>query len=172
VATAARLAEQAGALGKVGVFVDEPLAVVREIAGSCRLDYVQLHGSEPPEYCRAVGLPVIKAVRAGPDFNINDVANYDVAMLLLDSFAPGQAGGTGKTFDWLQVQAAVGQLGKPFLVAGGLTPENVAEAVAVLRPSGVDVSGGVETGGAKDSHKIGRFIAAARAVEGGGGNAC
>lgn len=170
VETAQKIAGQIKGLAKVGVFVNASLAEIHEIAGSCQLDYVQLHGDETPEYCRQVRYPVIKAVRAGESFDREEALKYQVDWLLLDSFAPGQYGGTGITFAWEKVRTVIGDLMTPVMVAGGLTPENVGQAIANLAPQGVDVSGGVETDGAKDNEKIYRFITAARRV--GGDTAC
>ena len=149
-------------IGKVGVFVNQPLTEVREIADCCRLDYVQLHGDESPEYCEAVGVPVIKGFSVSPAFSKAATVPYNVAYFLLDSLVGGQSGGTGISFDWCRSRDLAGELTKPFLVAGGLTPDNVAEAIRILTPAGVDVSGGVETGGEKDFEKIRLFITAAR----------
>lgn len=162
---AADIAKKAGKIGKVGVFVNSPADLVREIARACQLDLVQLHGEESPDYCRSLNLPVIKAFKVGPDFTVNQLADYDVKWLLLDSYVPGESGGTGKTFDWQQAAALIGQIKTPVMVAGGLTPENVTSAISCLRPQGVDVSGGVETAGYKDFAKIRRFIAAAHQTE-------
>jgi phosphoribosylanthranilate isomerase len=164
VCQAAAIAGQVSGVGKVGVFVNQPLAEVREIAKTCRLDLVQLHGDETAEYCQAVGWPVIKAFRAGNGQSLAALENYPADWLLLDSYLPGQAGGTGLTFDWRQAQSAVGGLKRPFLVAGGLTADNVREAIRVLQPAGVDVSGGVETDGVKDEEKIRRFIVTAKNI--------
>ena len=150
--------------GKVGVFVNQPLSEVLEIADRCRLDYLQLHGEESPEYCRSLNRPVIRACRVGPDFTPSTVADYPADYLLLDSFVPGQSGGTGIPFDWRAVSLRIGRPTQKFLVAGGLTPENVSEAIHILNPDGVDVSGGVETDGVKNPGKISRFIAAARSA--------
>lgn len=166
VETVQNIAAQIDGIAKVGVFVNASLADVHEIAGNCRLDYVQLHGDETPEYCRQVRYPVIKAIRVDDRFAKEAVAGYQVDWLLLDSFAPGQYGGTGKTFCWEKTRQAINELAAPVIVAGGLTPENVAQAIAALAPKGVDVSGGVETDGAKDDEKIYRFIAAARQAGG------
>lgn len=162
VATAAAISTAVKGPGKVGVFVNQPLSEVLEIADRCRLDYLQLHGEESPDYCRSLNRPVIRAYRVGPDFAPAAVADYPADYLLLDSFVPGQPGGTGLTFDWHTVSLRIGRPRQKFLVAGGLTPENVAEAIRILNPDGVDVSGGVETDGVKDSGKIRRFITAAR----------
>jgi phosphoribosylanthranilate isomerase len=164
VAAAATIAAAVKGPGKVGVFVNQPLCEVLEIAERCRLDYLQLHGEESPDYCRALNRPTIRACRVGPDFSLSTDADYPADYLLLDSFVPGQPGGTGLTFDWHAVSLRIGRPRQKFLVAGGLTPENVAEAIRILNPDGVDVSGGVETDGVKDSGKIRRFIAAVRST--------
>ncbi|WP_233138942.1 phosphoribosylanthranilate isomerase [Sporomusa sphaeroides] len=149
-------------IGKVGVFVNAPLTEVREAASACKLDYVQLHGDEPPEYCRLVGYPVIKAFRIGSGFSATAFNGYRTSWTLFDSFTAGVQGGTGRVFDWQAAQTLVKQAPRPLLAAGGLTPENVTQAIAVLGPDGVDVSGGVETNGIKDIEKIKRFITAAK----------
>jgi phosphoribosylanthranilate isomerase len=153
---------------KVGVFVNQPLKEVQEIAEICNLDFVQLHGEETPAYCHLVGRPVIKAFRVGLDFTLEKSKEYQVDWLLLDSFTPGQYGGTGMTFDWQSMQEIAHQIHRPVMIAGGLTPENVGAAIAVLSPGGIDVSGGVETDGKKDIEKIQKFMIAARRAENGG----
>ena len=163
-ATAASISAAVKGPGKVGVFVNQPLSAVLEIADRCRLDYLQLHGEEDQDYCRALNRPVIRACRVGPDFTSAAVADYPADYLLLDSFVPGQPGGTGIPFDWRAVSLSIGRPTQKFLVAGGLTPENVSEAIHILNPDGVDVSGGVETDGVKNPGKISRFIAAARSA--------
>jgi len=164
VATAAAISSSVKGPGKVGVFVNQPLSEVLEISDRCRLDYLQLHGEESPDYCRSLNRPVIRACRVGPDFIPAEIADYPAEYLLLDSFVPGQPGGTGIPFDWRTVSLRIGRPRQKFLVAGGLTPENVPDAIRILNPDGVDVSGGVETDGVKDSDKIRRFIAAARSA--------
>lgn len=166
VPAAVNIARKVAGIGKVGVFVDQPLAVVQEIAELCGLDYVQLHGKETPEYCRQIKTPVIKALRVDDHFNPALLKDYQVDWLLLDSFVPGQVGGTGVAFDWRQTREAVGQIKTRFLLAGGLTQSNVTEAIRVLQPGGVDVSGGVESDGRKDVEKIGRFISAVKMAQG------
>ena len=163
-ATAASISAAVKGPGKVGVFVNQPLSAVLEIADRCRLDYLQLHGEEDQDYCRALNRPVIRACRVGPDFTSAAVADYPADYLLLDSFVPGQPGGTGIPFDWRSVSLYIGRPRQKVLVAGGLTPENISEAIRILNPDGVDVSGGVETDGVKDPDKIRRFIAAARSA--------
>lgn len=157
-AAAAAIAGRTAGIAKVGVFVDQPLAEVREIADFCRLDYIQLHGDETAAYCQAVGRPVIKAFRYHPGFDTAAAAAYPAELLLIDSLVPGQAGGSGQAFDWQAAGDLGRRLARPFLLAGGLTADNVAEAIGLLAPTGVDVSGGVETDGVKDLKKIRRFI--------------
>ena len=142
----------------VGLFVDAPASTIREILGQVPLDLLQFHGAESPADCRACGRPYIKAIRmaAGLDV-VGEARRYEDAVgLLLDTFEPGAAGGTGRTFDWARVPT---DLGKPLILAGGLTPENVAAAVRAVRPYAVDVSSGVEQSkGIKDAAKIAAFI--------------
>lgn len=163
VSLAAEIAATAPRIGKVGIFVDQPLKEVQRIAEQCDLDFVQLHGSESPSYCQAIQRPVIKAFRVGSDFPASILQDYaNCAYLLFDSFVAGQSGGTGIPFDWNMGKSKIGRLQQRFLIAGGLNPENVMAAIRTLHPDGVDVSGGVESNGAKDLDKIRRFIAAAR----------
>jgi phosphoribosylanthranilate isomerase len=164
VTAAAEIAGSISRIGKVGVFLNQPLTEIREIAERCRLDLIQLHGDESPEYCRQLNRPVIKAFRLDQNFSPSSFHSYDVPWILLDSFVPDQAGGTGVAFDWETGRKRLGRPRQKVFVAGGLTPENVAEAIRLLQPDGVDVSGGVESGGIKDRRKIARFIAAARAA--------
>ena len=160
--TAAMISASMVGPAKVGVFVDQPLSEVREIADHCRLDYIQLHGGESPDYSRCLNRPVIRACRVDSAFDPEQWAAYPAEYLLFDSFVPGQAGGTGTAFDWRETCGRIRQSRHKFLVAGGLTPENVADAIRILNPDGVDVSGGVETDGVKNPDKIRKFIAAAR----------
>jgi phosphoribosylanthranilate isomerase len=161
------IGQQVKGIGKVGVFVNSPLKEVQEIAQYCQLDFVQLHGEESPEYCHSIGRPYIKAFRLGPDFDSRLLDAYHADWILVDSFSPGQYGGTGITFDWQAIQGLSRQMRTPLLVAGGLTPLNIEAAIRTLSPGGVDVSGGVETNGKKDIAKIRDFIIAARRAEGG-----
>ena len=160
--TAAMISAAMVGPAKVGVFVDQPLSEVREIADHCRLDYIQLHGGESPDYSRCLNRPVIRACRVDSAFDPEQWADYPAEYLLFDSFVPGHAGGTGTAFDWRETCGRIRQSRHKFLVAGGLTPENVADAIRILNPDGVDVSGGVETDGVKNPDKIRKFIAAAR----------
>lgn len=155
---------------RVGVFVDAGAADVAEAAQRLSLDAVQLHGDESVDLVRriraAVGCDVWKALRVREGAGLARAADaYGGAAdaLLLDGWSPGAHGGAGVRFDWSAVAAAGMPAGVPLIVAGGLTADNVAAAVALLRPSMVDVSSGVETEpGRKSAEKIHAFIAAAR----------
>ncbi|MFZ5646867.1 MAG: phosphoribosylanthranilate isomerase [Bacillota bacterium] len=139
----------------VGVFVNRPAGEVVEIASYAGLDTVQLHGEENPEYCKGLGLKVIKSFPVSCADDLERVERYRVDGYLLDTSVPGQRGGTGKTFDW---KLAAGFKAGPLILAGGLNPENVREAIEQVKPYAVDVSSGVETGGRKDMVKIREFI--------------
>ena len=145
----------------VGLFVNEELTVVNAIADRCGLDIVQLHGEETPDYCRGITRRVIKAFRVKDAFSLDIMAEYHVSGFLLDAWSPTAHGGTGTTFNWdLALHAAAC---RPLILAGGLTPENVAEAVVTVRPYAVDVSSGVESApGKKDAVLVSRFIGATR----------
>ncbi len=159
---ARKIAGEVPGIGKVGVFVNAALPDVQDIARECRLDYVQLHGEETADYCAAVDLPVIKAVRADPNLNFAALNRCPAEWILLDSFRQGQFGGTGLPFDWAGMGKLRALLSKPLMIAGGLDSGNVQAALDMLTPDGVDVSGGVETDGEKDPEKIERFIRAVR----------
>ena len=147
----------------VGVFVDEELDRVREAIRVCDLDYAQLHGQEPPEYAAALGTHAIKALRVRSEADIERLATYTASAYLLDAYHPTKAGGTGQAWDW-ELATAAKQYG-PVIVAGGLTPDNVAEVVRQVQPYGVDVSSGVESApGRKDIAKVQRFVAAAKDI--------
>lgn len=151
-------------LTRVGVFADEPPGRVREVADAVPLDAVQLHGAEPPEACQILGVRVLKGLRIRGPEDLAALARYDVDGFVLDAYAPGQPGGTGVRFDWTLVRRARGLTERPLVLSGGLTAENVAEAIRVAAPDAVDVSSGVETDRRKDPAKIRAFIAAARAA--------
>ncbi|MBI5166353.1 MAG: phosphoribosylanthranilate isomerase [candidate division NC10 bacterium] len=141
----------------VGVFADAPLGDVKETAELCRLDFVQLHGEESPEYCAQAGMKVIKAIRVRGPESLKGLARYRVEAFLLDTHAGDRLGGTGKTFAWDLALAAKGE-GR-IILSGGLNPENVATAIRQIRPYGVDVSSGVEASpGRKDPEKVRRFL--------------
>ena len=158
----------------VGVFADQPLEEVNRILAGCGLDMAQLSGQEPISYALRVERPVIKAVHvpAGQprdqtidDLNqlLQELESEDI-LPLLDPHVDGALGGTGATFDWAIAEALAPS--HRFLLAGGLTPDNVAHAVENVRPWGVDVSSGVETSDTKDPAKIRAFIQNARVEQG------
>jgi phosphoribosylanthranilate isomerase len=141
----------------VGLFVNEELATVNLVADRCGLDLVQLHGEEPPDYCAAVKRRIIKAFRVRDESSLTGLPNYRVAAPLLDAWSPAAHGGTGTTFNW-EIAARVAA-SRAIILAGGLTPENVAGAIAAVRPYAVDVSSGVESSpGKKDAGLVSRFI--------------
>jgi len=146
----------------VGVFVDEKPDRIKEVKNFCGLDAIQLHGEESEEFVAALGGRVIKALKVNGPLS-SWVGAYPAAALLLDAYRPGRAGGTGRTFDWdLAVDLA---RQRPIILAGGLTPENVVQAVAAVRPYAVDVSSGVEIEpGRKNYEKLENFIHRAKAV--------
>jgi phosphoribosylanthranilate isomerase len=157
-----------GRVLRVGVFADAAPTMILPTVSTCALDAVQLHGEESPEFCDALApFPVWKAFRVRGREVLQQLAAYRdmTAAWLLDSYVEGQPGGTGATFNWELAREAQ-QLAHPIVLAGGLTPDNVAEAVRRVRPAAVDVSSGVESApGRKDPDKVRRFIAAARAAE-------
>ena len=145
----------------VGVFVNAEANYINEVADQVGLDYIQLHGTESPEFCQNIKRPVIKALQLKSQADLELIKSYQAVSwrLLLDT-PTDQWGGTGETHDW-RLAHLVSQQEK-ILLAGGLTIENVAEAIHSVQPWGVDVSSGVETDKHKDSHKIQAFITAVR----------
>ncbi len=144
----------------VGVFVDTPVEKVAGIRAYCGLDWVQLHGEEAPEQAAALGPRVIKALKLGPGREPYPQA-YPGCALLLDTHHPSVAGGTGQSFDWSLAQGVARQ--RPVILAGGLHPDNVAQAIRQVQPYAVDVSSGVEKEkGVKDHERIASFIAQVR----------
>jgi phosphoribosylanthranilate isomerase len=142
----------------VGLFVDAEAEQVRSTRAAVRLDVLQFHGDEPPEYCRSFGAPYLKAVRMREGVEISALARdyRDAAGLLLDAWHPDEKGGTGLSFDWTRAREACDL---PIVLAGGLTPQNVAQAIRVARPYAVDVSSGVESAkGVKDADKMAAFL--------------
>lgn len=165
---AAVLADTPAGVTRVGVFVNAPLGEVCGDVALLGLDEVQLHGDESPGYCAAVPAAVVKALHVGPDFDRSLVEAYRgaVGAVLLDTLVEGIVGGSGRVFDW-EAAWGVPDVG-PVYVAGGLRPDNVAEVVWLLRPSGVDVSSGVETSvGVKSARMMEEFVAAVRAADAG-----
>jgi phosphoribosylanthranilate isomerase len=143
---------------RVGLFVDAPRETVEAVVERVGIELVQFHGDETPEACGACPRPYLKAVRMRQGTELHAVRERyrDAAGLLLDAYQPGRPGGTGATFDWNRIPA---DIAGEIVLAGGLTAENVTEAVVSVRPFAVDVSGGVERRkGIKDPEKIKRFI--------------
>jgi phosphoribosylanthranilate isomerase len=155
----------------MGVFADEELSVLNDMTTFLNLDAVQLHGSEDAQYCRMVKGTLVKAIRVSLPSDLEGLDELDVSAYLLDARVEGYLGGSGQTFPW--------QLAKEFcrdqkvFIAGGLTPENVGDAVRTLSPYGVDAASGVEVQpGIKDPALMERFIRAARCAGIGNGGGC
>lgn len=143
---------------RVGLFVDAEPERVRATLEQVALDLLQFHGEESPAYCAAFRRPWIKAIRMRPGVDLKGLwERYGAAAgMLLDAYDPARAGGTGHCFDWDLVPA---DLAPHIVLAGGLDPGNVAQAIRQVRPYAVDVSGGVEAGkGLKDRHKMAAFM--------------
>ena len=164
--------KSSSAIKPVGVFVNTPASEVNRIADFCGLDWVQLSGNESWEYCRQIARPIIKAIRIGQQLREEINAELTVGLktlsprrfiTLLDSQVEGKYGGTGITFNWRLTQQVAKEF--PVIIAGGLNPENVAQAIEIATPWGVDVSSGVETDGTKDIAKIKAFIEAVRRTD-------
>jgi phosphoribosylanthranilate isomerase len=146
----------------VGLFVDAPATLVRSVLKLVPLQLLQFHGAEPPQYCLQFGLPYVKAVRVKAEVDLLQYARLHSAAkgLLLDAFVADTPGGTGSTFDWALIPSG---LPLPVVLAGGLTPDNVGDAIRCVRPWAVDVSSGVEREkGVKDPARIAAFIRGAR----------
>ena len=143
----------------VGVFVNEDANRIVEIASELNLSAVQLHGDESPRFCEQLGsVKTIKAFRVGQDFDLGLIEKYSVDMVLLDSSTEGSYGGTGRRFDW-QIAIEAKRLA-PIILAGGLTSENVWDAITQVRPAAIDVCSGVEAKpGLKDLNKLRAFMA-------------
>ncbi len=145
---------------KVGVFVNEEISVVEDIAGFCGLDALQFHGDEEPDYCMhfmGVG-EVFKAFRLRDKDDLAPIPSYKVNAYLLDTFVEGLYGGTGKTFKW-ELATDAKHFGCPIILSGGLNAGNVGEVIRTIRPEIVDVSSGVEaTPGKKDPEKLREFL--------------
>jgi phosphoribosylanthranilate isomerase len=146
----------------VGLFVDADADTVRAVMSETRINLLQFHGDETPQYCRQFGAPYLKALRMRPGADLLQYArDYgDAQGLLLDAYMKGVPGGTGTTFDWSLIPR---NLPLPVVLSGGLTPENVTAAIRAVRPWAVDVSSGVEASkGIKDAAKIAAFISGVR----------
>jgi len=157
----------------VGVFVNMPAAVVNKSAHYCNLDWVQLSGDEPWDYCQQIEKPIIKVIRIKPGQEPQQICDClangakllssQQHLYLLDPHDKEKYGGTGAVFDWSLAKQAAKQY--QVIIAGGLTPENVTEVIKMIAPWGVDVSSGVEVNGTKDTGKIRAFIEAVRRAD-------
>jgi phosphoribosylanthranilate isomerase len=146
----------------VGLFVNASATEVRSVLARAPVELLQFHGEETPEFCRQFGRPFVKAVRVGPGVDLLQYARdyRDAKALLLDALVEGLQGGSGATFDWNLIPR---DLALPVILSGGLTPDNVTEAVRRVRPLAVDVSSGVESAkGIKDASKIAAFMKGVR----------
>jgi phosphoribosylanthranilate isomerase len=148
-------------VSSVALFKDAGETFIRSVLQHVEIDLIQFHGSEPVDFCEQFDRPYIKALgMKGPENNVDyliaSAEKYHSAKaLLLDGHAPGQAGGTGETFDW----SSVAKIEIPVVLAGGLTPDNVKQAIEIVHPFAVDVSSGVESApGIKDKDKVARFM--------------
>jgi len=149
---------------RVGVFVNTDEALINRALSECLLNILQFHGDETPEDCAQYPVMTLKAFRVQGPETLEQMKDYSTAGFLLDAYTKEARGGTGEKFNWdLAVQAQ--QLRKPVFLAGGLTPDNVAEAVRKVEPFGVDVSSGVESEpGKKDPEKMVAFVKAAKSA--------
>lgn len=141
---------------RVGVFVNSPMEEVKKIANICDLDILQFHGEESPGTLKEFQQQVWKAFRIKDDNSFKKLDNYSVEGYLLDTFVEGEEGGTGRIFDWQLIPPI--QKKKFFILAGGLTVENIERAIKQVKPKVVDVSSGVEVNGYKDFNKMKKFI--------------
>ncbi len=155
-------------LSAVALFMDAGRDEVRRVLDGVAVDFIQFHGSESPDFCASFGVPYMKAVPMG---STDDIVSYardyldTASALVLDSHRAGEIGGTGKVFDWTAL-AHAREL--PLILAGGLTPDNVADGIRRVSPLAVDVASGVESaGGVKDHRLMREFVAAVRAADAG-----
>ena len=154
------------AIKAVGVFVNEKPENIAEIANQGIIDLIQIHGDEDAAYCaqlrKLTQAPIIKVVRVEREDDLAGIEEFDCDYYLFDTLSSKEYGGTGKAFDHSLLYNK--EIKKPFFVAGGLNQDNVAAAIEVIKPFGVDTSGGVETDGIKDVNKIKEFIKQGRIV--------
>lgn len=146
---------------KVGVFLDQDLEEVHNIAQDCSLDILQFHGSESQQYCNSFIQEIWKSFLVEDESSLEMLENYSTEGYLLDSFVKRVAGGSGKKFNWEILENK--EIPRTFIIAGGLNSENVQEGIRRTKPDIVDVSSGVETNGCKDYQKIKEFIRKVRA---------
>ncbi len=148
-----------GRVAVVGVFVNESPAGIADVCRALGIEVVQLSGDEPPSLAARLAFRRIKAVHVGKERKGFPFSEYPCEAFLLDAHVPGEFGGTGRVLDWKNLGTEAVPPGKPWILAGGLTPGNVEDAIRLARPDGVDVAGGVETSpGKKDREKLKSFI--------------
>ncbi len=153
-------------IAKVGVFVNASAESILEIVAIAGLDSIQIHGDEEPGFVRHLrsltDKLIIKAIRAKPDLEVDDAVKFDANAILIDSYFAEEYGGSGRTFDW-EIAGAIAGLVERVYLAGGLTPENVSEAIQTVNPYAVDVASGVESSpGKKDPARVEEFIRAVK----------
>ncbi len=147
----------------VGLFVNADADFINAIGEKCLFDRVQLHGDESPEFCTRIVRPVVKVFRVRSGESLRKIKDYRVAGFLLDAYSPDAYGGTGQTFNWDLARDA--KKYGPVILAGGLTPDNIRQAVEAVNPYAVDVSSGVEAApGKKDSDKVAKFVRMAKGL--------
>jgi phosphoribosylanthranilate isomerase len=147
---------------KIGVFVDAGKEEIQNTVSECRLDYVQLHGSETPDFMRTLSVPAYKALSIKEQEDLDEIEKFSGNLILVDSGHGSSRGGNGTTFDWSYLRNLT--IDKKLILAGGLNPENIKRAIEEVKPFMVDVSSGVETNGMKDIRKIKEFIVKAKSI--------
>jgi phosphoribosylanthranilate isomerase len=151
----------------VGIFVDAPIGEIRRVANEVGLRLVQLHGSESPEMCGELArdFEIIKALRTDDGFDARKASAYPMCTILLDTYDEQMAGGTGEVGDW-RIARETRKFAPRLILAGGLNPENVAQAITMVNPDGVDVCSGLESvPGIKDLRRVQQFVSVARNAE-------
>ena len=145
----------------VGVFVNQDMKELHAIRKEVGFDVFQLHGDESPEYCRELGVNVIKVIRVQKEIAPRDIEIYPTNAILFDTYSPNEYGGTGESFNWLLLEGM--HVSKHFILSGGLNSENVDKAIQIVNPYAVDVSSGVEDyPGKKNKDRLKRFVEAVR----------
>ncbi len=151
-------------VGRVGVFVNPPADLVWQAIHAAQLTILQFHGEESPEFCGQFGLMTMKAFRVKDESSLDQLSDYPTDAWLLDAYSPAGHGGTGEKFNW-DLAIAAKNRGRPIVLAGGLTADNVGDAITRVQPFGVDVSSGVEISpGRKDPEKVRKFVVEAKAA--------
>ncbi len=151
----------------VGVFVNAGEKTIKDIAKLCRLDILQFHGDESPGFCKKFGdYKIIKAFRVKDGIGLKNMSRYKTFAYLFDTFLNSKVGGTGRRFDWQIIRRIIDKIDRPIFLSGGLTKDNVREAIKILRPTWVDVSSSVEIKpGKKDHKKVKEFIEEIKSYE-------